>query len=57
MCLYCNVYFEYSAGTIIPCQETMSMLIGGVRYDELPVVHIKSSPNNTIIHVTDHTGM
>jgi len=35
----------------------MATLIGGVRFDELPIVHIKSSPNNTIIHITDYTGM
>jgi hypothetical protein len=51
-----NVFLMCSAGTTIPSLDTMSMLVDGIRYDELPVVHIKSSPNNTIIHVTDHTG-
>jgi len=33
------------------------MIVNGIRYDELPVVHIKSTKNNTIMNVTDHTGM
>jgi small subunit ribosomal protein S11 len=45
------------AGITVPTQETMSMLIDGVPYNELPIVHIKSSLNNTIIHVTDHAGV
>jgi len=44
------------SGTCIPTMETMSMMIDGVRFDRLPVVHIKSSPNNTIMSLTDHTG-
>lgn len=43
-------------GITIPTQETHAMLIDGVRFDELPIAHIKSSPNNTIITVTDFTG-
>ena len=41
----------------IPTYDTHAMLIDGVRFDELPIVHIKASLNNTIISVTDHTGM
>lgn len=44
------------AGITIPTEETSSMLIAGTRYDELPIVHIKSSLNNTIIIATDFTG-
>jgi len=33
------------------------MLVNGVRYDELPVIHIQSTKNNTIMIVTDHTGV
>ena len=44
------------AGVMIPTLETQAMLIGGVRYDELPIVHIKASLNNTIITVTDYLG-
>lgn len=43
-------------GFTIPTAETASMLVNGVRYDELPIIHIHSSKNNTIMTVTDHTG-
>lgn len=43
-------------GFTIPTAETASMLVNGVRYDELPVIHVHASKNNTIITVTDHTG-
>jgi len=48
--------FALSSGFTIPTEETASMLVNGVRYDQLPVIHIKSSKNNTIIIVTDHSG-
>ncbi|KAI0207732.1 28S ribosomal protein S11, mitochondrial [Lamellibrachia satsuma] len=44
------------SGITIPTEETSSMLIAGTRYDELPIVHIKSSLNNTIMIATDYTG-
>jgi len=44
------------AGVVIPTLETHASLIDGIRYDELPIVHIHSSLNNTIMTVTDHTG-
>lgn len=44
------------AGMTIPTLETHSMLIDGIPYNELPIVHIQSSPNNTIITVTNYTG-
>ena len=33
------------------------MVVNGVRFDELPVVHIQSTKNNTIMTVTDYTGI
>jgi len=53
----CWVGFAHSCGFTIPTEETSSMIVNGIRYDELPVVHIKSTKNNTIMNVTDHTGM
>jgi len=44
------------AGVTIPTLETHAQLVDGVRYDELPIVHIHASINNTIIKVTDFTG-
>ena len=48
--------FAQSSGFTIPTEETASMLVNGVRYDQLPVIHIQSTKNNTIIIVTDYTG-
>lgn len=42
--------------SIFPSLETHSMVINGVRYDELPVIHIKATHNNTIITVTNGKG-
>lgn len=60
-----GVHGEWSVGSVdkktgfainIPTPETHSMLFDGVRYDQLPVAHIHTSKNNTIISVTDHIG-
>lgn len=44
------------AGITIPTLETHAMLIDGIPYNELPIVHIQSTPNNTIVTVTNYTG-
>ena len=49
--------FRAGHGGVIPTLETHAMLVNGVRYDQLPIVHIHTSSNNTIILITDHTGM
>ena len=51
-----TVVTHFSSGITIPTLETSSVLVAGTRYDELPIVHIKSSLNNTIMVATDHTG-
>uniref|UniRef100_A0A915B482 Uncharacterized protein n=1 Tax=Parascaris univalens TaxID=6257 RepID=A0A915B482_PARUN len=38
----------------LPTPETMKQLFNGVRFDELPIVYIKASKNNTLVTVTDH---
>ncbi|PVD19536.1 hypothetical protein C0Q70_20025 [Pomacea canaliculata] len=43
--------------SIFPTLETHGMVIDGVRFDELPIVHIKATYNNTIITATDHKGL
>ncbi|ESN90032.1 hypothetical protein HELRODRAFT_182938 [Helobdella robusta] len=45
------------SGITIPTENTPSTTIDGVRFDKLPIAHIKSSPNNTIISITNHTGL
>jgi len=52
-----SVFYAHSCGFTIPTEETPSMLVNGVRYDELPIIHISARKNNTIIAVTDHTGL
>ena len=47
---------SYRAGMITPTLETHSMLIDGVRYDQLHIAHIKSTANNTLISITDYQG-
>lgn len=32
------------------------MLFGGVKFSDVPICHIKSSRNNTILHVTKVNG-
>ncbi|KAL5005364.1 hypothetical protein ScPMuIL_018820 [Solemya velum] len=44
-------------GKLFPNLETHSMMIGGVRYDELPIIHIKATHNNTILSLSKYTGM
>lgn len=44
------------AGITIPTLETHATLIDGVRYDELPIVYIKSTPNNTMMTATNYQG-
>ncbi|XP_064608708.1 small ribosomal subunit protein uS11m-like isoform X2 [Liolophura sinensis] len=42
--------------SLFPSADTHGMLIEGTRYDELPIIHIKSTQNNTVVCVTKHTG-
>ena len=56
LCFVINYLFVYSFGVTIPTEDTPSSEVDGVRFDMLPIAHIKSSPNNTIIIITDHTG-
>nr|CAG4649701.1 EOG090X0DZ9 [Scapholeberis mucronata] len=42
---------------LFPDRNTPNKLFDGVRYADLPICHIKSSPNNTIISLTDSTGV
>ncbi|KAK7115367.1 uncharacterized protein [Littorina saxatilis] len=47
---------DFKMESMFPSLETHSMLINGVRYDELPIIHIKATHNNTIITVTNGKG-
>ncbi|XP_050433312.1 28S ribosomal protein S11, mitochondrial isoform X2 [Adelges cooleyi] len=41
---------------MFPDENTPNMLFGGVRFSEVPICHIKSSKNNTILHLTKSDG-
>lgn len=38
----------------LPTPETMKQLFNGVPFEELPIVYIKATKNNTLIHCIDH---
>ena len=46
----------FASGIPCPTLDTHAMVIDGTRYDELPIVHIKATRNNTIISLTDFRG-
>ncbi|KAL4122509.1 hypothetical protein QTP88_014828 [Uroleucon formosanum] len=41
---------------MFPDINTPNMLFGGVKFSDVPICHIKSSRNNTILHVTKANG-
>ncbi|CAN8005321.1 unnamed protein product [Ixodes hexagonus] len=42
--------------SMFPDEDTPSLVFDGVRFQELPICHIKCSLNNTILTLTDGTG-
>jgi len=43
--------------SMFPDADTPNMLVDGVRFAELPIIHIRVSKNNTIMWVVDHKGV
>nr|CAG4645827.1 EOG090X0DZ9 [Lynceus sp. MCZ IZ 141354] len=43
--------------SIFPDENTPDMLVDGVRFADLPICHIKTSPNNTLLCITDPKGL
>jgi len=41
---------------MFPDINTPNMVFGGVKFSDVPICHIKSSRNNTILHVTKVNG-
>lgn len=41
---------------MFPDENTPGMLVDGVRFADLPVVHVKVSKNNTILSLTNCEG-
>ncbi|XP_042144780.1 28S ribosomal protein S11, mitochondrial-like [Ixodes scapularis] len=42
--------------SMFPDEDTPNLLFDGVRFQDLPICHIKCSLNNTILALTDRTG-
>ncbi|CAN8011593.1 unnamed protein product [Ixodes pacificus] len=42
--------------SMFPDEDTPNLLFDGVRFQDLPICHIKCSLNNTILALTDGTG-
>ena len=40
-----------------PDEHTNGLMIEGLKYEELPVVHLKATKNNTLVTLTDHRGI
>jgi len=41
---------------MFPDVNTPNMIFGGIKFLDVPVCHIKSSRNNTILHLTKANG-
>lgn len=46
----------YRKGNIYPDEATPTTLFYGIPFNEIPIVNIKTSPNNTIINITNAKG-
>lgn len=42
---------------MFPDENTPKRLFNGIPFQEIPIFNIKTSPNNTIISLTDHKGV
>lgn len=60
----CNSYLivafffslPYCSNTFIAPSSTESLIFNGIPYDQLPIVNIKATYNNTHVSVAEHTG-
>lgn len=53
---YLYISFIFRKANIFPDETTATTLFYGIPFNEIPIVNIKVSPNNTIISVTDTKG-
>lgn len=42
---------------IFPTFDTPTRLFDGVQYQDLPIVHVKATRNNTIIDLTENSNL
>ncbi|XP_043591620.1 ribosomal protein S11, mitochondrial [Bombus pyrosoma] len=52
-----NMTSASESKVLFPDASTQYKLYNGVRYDHLHIINIKSTPNNTIMSLTDYKGM
>lgn len=52
-----NITNTSESNLLFPDASTQYKLYNGVRYDHLHIINIKSTPNNTIMSLTDYKGM
>ncbi|XP_033356323.1 30S ribosomal protein S11 [Bombus vosnesenskii] len=52
-----NINSASELSSLFPDASTPYKLFNGIRYDQLPIINIKSTPNNTIMSLTDYKGM
>lgn len=50
------IFFFSRKEDMFPDVNTPNMLFGAVKFSEVPICHIKSSSNNTILQVTKPSG-
>lgn len=51
-----SFFFLCRKADLFPDENLPNRLFNGVRYADLPICHIKASPNNTIINLTNADG-
>lgn len=51
-----NIFNYNRKEELFPDENTPNRLFNGVPFKELPIFNIKTSPNNTILSLTDHKG-
>nr|CAG4641220.1 EOG090X0DZ9 [Eulimnadia texana] len=51
-----EISLDYDENDIFPDENLPNRLFGGIRFADLPICHIKSTPNNTILTLTEANG-
>ncbi|XP_076653330.1 mitochondrial ribosomal protein S11 [Halictus rubicundus] len=52
-----SVSIDFSGNTMFPDATTPEKVYDGLLYKHLPIINVKATPNNTIMTITDHTGL
>ncbi|XP_076298658.1 mitochondrial ribosomal protein S11 [Lasioglossum baleicum] len=52
-----SIAIDFSGNTMFPDETTPEKEFSGMLYKHLPIINVKATPNNTIMTITDHTGL